>query len=122
MKIWLAVLPVLLLASAPGRAETVTCHITYGGETRIFQAAPTSSPYTVPVVEIGSYFLFKLVFEARTAIKTYVYADREGGPVPLHQATFTWPPLNSGAHGFSGLHFVYEPVRDGELEYWCEFR
>lgn len=117
MRLWLAV---LLLISSVARAETVVCRVTYGGETHIIRAEPTTSPYVVPVVAIGSYFLFKLVFEERTAIKTYVYADRENGPVPLHQASFAWPPLNSGAHGFSGLHFVYEPVRDGELEYWCQ--
>lgn len=118
MKSWLAAL--LLLTGSVVRAETAVCHITYGGETRLIRAAPTQTPYTVPAVPIGSYFLFKLVFEARTAIKTYAYADRESGPAPLHQATFAWPAINSGPHGFSGLHFVYEPVRDGELEYWCE--
>lgn len=122
MKAWLAA---LLLASSLARAETVACHVTYGGQTRILLATPTDSPHTVPVVEVGSYFLFKLAFEARTAIKTYVYADRDGaggGPVPLHQAIFAYPSFNRGPHGFSGLHFVYEPVRDGELEYWCELR
>jgi len=117
MKYWLAA---ILLISSVVRAETVACHVTYGGETRIIRAEPTNAPYTVPTLQIGSYFLFKLVFEARTAIKTYAYADRESGPVPLHQATFAWPQINRGLHGFSGLHFVYEPVRDGELEYWCE--
>lgn len=119
MKIWL--LAVLSLP-AVAQAETVACHVTYGGETRLIEAAPAATPYTVPTLGIGSYFLFKLIFEARTAIKTYVYADLESGPVPLHQATFSYPPRNTGQHGFSGLHFVYEPVRDGELEYWCELR
>jgi hypothetical protein len=115
-------LAALLLASAAAQAQVAVCHVDYGGETRRVEARPTSEPYQVPTVEMGSYFLFRLVFERGVAIKTYVYADRDSGPVPLHQATFDWPPLNTGAHGFSGLHHVYEPVRDGELRYWCELR
>ncbi len=113
-------LAIFLLLCSSVHAETVACHVTYGGETRTLEAQPVSDPYTVPTVQVGSYFLFKLVFEDRTVIKTTVYADRDSGPTPLHQGIFTWPPINSGPHGFTGLHFVYEPVRDGELEYWCE--
>lgn len=117
--------PLLLAFAAAAQAQTVTCHVTYGGETRQFAAGPTTTPLTVPTFEVGSYFLFRLVFEARSAIKTYVYADstdKDSPPRPLHQAIFPWPPPVTGPYGFSGLHFVYEPVRDGELEYWCELR
>ncbi len=115
-----AIIAALLLMSTPVHVETVACHVTYGGETRLLRAASTALLYNVPVVPIGSYFLFKLVFEERIAIKTYVYADRDTGPRPLHQAVFAYPPINAGINGFSGKHFVYEPVRDGEMEYWCE--
>lgn len=111
---------VLQLAGPFALAETATCHITYGGETRQITAAPTDFPHAVPTVQVGSYFLFRLVFEADTAIKTYIYADRDEGPWPLHQAIYTYPPTAAGRHGFTGLNFVYEPLRDGELEYWCE--
>jgi len=117
MKHWLLT---AVMFSAVAQAETVVCHLTYGGEIRHVRAVPTTMPYSVPVEQIGSYFLFKLVFEERTAIKSYVYADRDAGPLPLHQATFTWPLVNVGPYGFTGRHLVYEPVRDGELEYWCE--
>lgn len=113
----------LLLASlwiACAQADTAVCHVTYGGETRLIAAAPTHTPLAVPTTQIGSYFLFRLVFEARTAIKIYVYGDRDDTPFPLHQAIHPWPPATAIRHGFTGLHFVYEPVRDGELEYWCE--
>jgi hypothetical protein len=102
-------------------AASVACHVDYGGETRRIEARPTALPYAVPTIQIGSYFLFRLVFEQETAIKTYVYADKDDiGPVPLHQASFPWPVTNQPRHGFSGLHHVYEPVRDGELKFWCE--
>lgn len=113
--------PLLLLIFCSGaHAQTAACHITYGGETHTISASRTMQPYTAPTVAVGSYFLFRLVFE-ETAIKTYVYADRDSGPQPLHQGH--WPvPASAGQAGFSGRHRVYEPVRDGELEYWCELR
>jgi hypothetical protein len=109
--------------SAAARAEMVVCHIDYGGETRRIEAHPTTTPLTVPTVQIGSYFLFRLVYEKGAAIKTTVYADQDDGPLPLHQAVFPHPVRKTrGKPGFSGLHFVYEPIRDGELEFWCERR
>ena len=115
---------VLLTTLLAGKAfADVTCHVDYGGETRRIVAAPTATPLAVPVEPVGSYFLFRLVVERQTAVKVYVYADREpaqGGPLPLHQASFTWPLVHGSAHGFTGLHHVYEPVRDGELSFWCE--
>lgn len=114
--------PALLLAVAlHAQARPVVCHVDYGGETRRIAARPVASPYAVPAVEIGSYFLFRLVVEADGTAKTYVHANRDDlGPVPLHQATFPPRRPRTGPHGFSGLHFVYEPVRDGELKFWCE--
>lgn len=118
----------LLLFGSSTHAATVACHITYGGETRTVQAVAVTTPYSVPVIQVGSYFLFRLVFQDQpkdhAAIKTYIYADADRGasPVPLHQAIFPYPPSQAGRYGFSGLHFVYEPLRDGELQYWCEMK
>jgi hypothetical protein len=56
------------------------------------------------------------------SVKVYVYADRDEGASPIHQATWAYPPMHGGTHGFTGRHAVYEPLRDGELEYWCEMR
>ena len=55
------------------------------------------------------------------SIKIYTYADHDEGLVPIHQAAHAYPPPGKGEsnHGFTGLHFVYEPLRDGELQYWC---
>ena len=107
-------------------AESVVCHLNYGGETRHIKAQPTTTPYTIAATPIGSYFLFRIVFRQEPAdlagIKLYTYADRDSGPLIIHQANYPYPPANSTAtvNGFSGLNFVYEPVRDGELQYWCE--
>lgn len=115
----------LAFAALTAQAEDAYCHYLYGGETRTLRASPGESPYTVPAITVGSYFRFRVVIEAEprelAALKTYVYADRDDGPVLIHQGIFPWPVSEGPAQrfGFSGLHRVYEPVRDGELEYWC---
>ncbi|HEX5393878.1 MAG TPA: hypothetical protein VFW68_11370 [Rhodocyclaceae bacterium] len=122
-----AALAAVLIGAAPAMAaeprEQVACHYTYGGETRVLRADPVASPYGVGTTQVGSYFLFRVVFQTQPAdqpsIKVYTYADGDDGPVPIHQATYAYPPASSGAHGFTGLQRVYEPLRDGELEYWC---
>jgi len=105
-------------------AEEVVCHVDYGGEQQVLRAAPTRDPYVVTPVAVGSYFLFRVVFEhpsrAFHGIKITTFADREDGPVPLHVAHFPHPVAKGGRFGFTGEQFVYEPVRDGELRYWCK--
>ncbi|GAB3242142.1 hypothetical protein [Chitinimonas naiadis] len=121
----LLVLALLLAAGTARAAETVNCHVSYGGEVRLLQAEPVDTPYPLPATAIGSYFLFRPVFErsptAQAAIKLYTYADRDEGAVPIHQASFPYPLRQApGRYGFTGLQTVYEPMRDGELQYWCE--
>ena len=110
----------LALALPAGAAEQILCHVEYGGETREVRAAPVSSPYTVAPTAIGSYFLFRVVFERTGSVKLYTYADREQGPVPIHVAEYQRRDLRPGRHGFTGVQTVYEPMRDGELKYRCE--
>jgi hypothetical protein len=126
----------LALASNAGHApEAVLCHYTYGGETLTLTASPVTTPYRVEPVAVGSYFQLRVVFQkhpAETAgIKIYTYADREPSPVMIHQASYPYPPRAQGhktqkgrglPFGFTGQQIVYEPIRDGELEYWCEWR
>jgi hypothetical protein len=115
----------LALLALPVLAETLLCELTYGGETHLLQAQPVSSPYPVAVQRVGSYFLFRMVFQKEppdlAAIKLYVFSDRDGGPAPIHQATHPYPPpASSSSYGFTGLNHVHEPIRDGELQYWCK--
>ena len=113
---------------ASADAEEVVCHYTYGGETRQLSTVPVDSAYAVKAIEVGSYFRLRIVFRNRpadlAAIKVYSYADRDDGPVLVHQATYPYPPVagKNAAYGFSGLQAVYEPVRDGEMQYWCEWK
>ena len=115
----------LLFLPAAAHAEQVVCHYTYGGETKQLAALPVASPYAVQDIAIGSYFHFRVVFQKQpadlAAIKVYTYTERDEGLLLIHQATYPYPPTGRTArYGFSGLHFVYEPMGDGELQYWCE--
>ncbi|MBU0593037.1 MAG: hypothetical protein KKH74_04775 [Gammaproteobacteria bacterium] len=119
----------MLLASiSTVNAEQVVCHYTYGGETQVLAAQPAKSPYAEKGIKVGSYFQFRLVFQNEpanmAAIKIYTYVDRDEGPTLIHQANFPYLPQRHVAnpYGFTGLHFVYEPVRDSELQYWCEMK
>jgi len=127
MRLVFPVLAVLFFAAPASAsvADKVACYYTYGGETKTLTAFPVDSPYGVGDIAVGSYFRFRLVFQNQpaesAAVKVYTYADRDEGPVLIHQASFPYPLAKGAAsrYGFSGLHFVYEPVRDGELQYWC---
>lgn len=114
------------LAQAAPAAESVACHLTYGGNTQTIEAHPAASPYTVAPVEIGSYTLFRIVFRTQPAdlasIKLYAYGNYDDGRPLSHQATYSYPPTAGRSHGFTGLIRVYEPRYGGELEYWCELR
>ncbi len=126
-----ALLGALLLGAATARAgtgEMVACHVTYGGETKIVEAGPSDSPYTVAPIKFGSYLQFRIVFLREPAdlasIKLYTHAqhdDIDGRPL-IHQATYAYPPVPAGRYGFSGLNHVYEPRYGLVLDYWCELR
>lgn len=113
-------------AVAPEHQEVV-CHVSYGGENQVITAPPVSSPYAVKGVEVGSFFLFRVVNQTTppdlASVKVYTYANHDTGAAPIHQAQFSAAEVARrpvpGGYGFTGLHWVYEPVRDGELRYWC---
>ena len=122
-----AVVSSLLLVSAPiAQADTVACHLTYGGETRTVESAPTASPYAGVPTAIGSFFLFRIVFVREPAdlarINLYTHADLGEAPIPLQHASHPYPVRNQDRYGFTGLQRIYEPKRESELIYWCELR
>jgi hypothetical protein len=122
------ILALLALGCSLAQAETVDCHVSYGGETQTLHATPATHAYGAAPTAIGSYFLFRAVFERTppglAAIKLYTYADHNPpqGATLLHQADYLYPPPRNGRYGFTGLQRVYEPIRDGELQYWCGLR
>lgn len=132
LKPLLGLLPILALSHSLAYAEAVDCHVNYGGETQVISATPTAAPYEVAPIAIGSLFLFRMVVQRTPpglgAVKVYTYVDRDPpqGATLVHQAEYLYPPLTSAAkhsrYGFTGLQRVYEPLRDGELQYWCVWK
>lgn len=120
----------LLAIAAPAVAgERVVCHVSYGGQTQRIEASPVATPYTERTHVVGSFFRFRVVFRTDPAdlasIKIYTYADHDTGPALLHQASHAYSPETSrrgGPEGFTGRQSVYEPIRDSELNYWCELK
>lgn len=115
----------LLACATPARADSVRCHIVYGGEDFTIDAAPTTTPYRVAGQKIGRYFEFRAVYvaapERDAAINLYVSGVVTGDAVPIHQAKHRPPFIAGGSrYGFTGLNFVYEPTKGSELQYWCE--
>lgn len=119
-----AVLALGMLGNVAWANPQLVCHYNYGGEDQVVRSTPETNVYSGKPIEIGSYFLFRPVFDATpgyAAIKLYTYVNRDEGPALIHQASYAYPQEtgNRGAHGFTGLQKVYEPVRDSELIYWC---
>ena len=115
----------LLLAAGPALADSVTCHIIYGGENFTVAAQPTGDPYHVKGEKIGRYFEFKAAYVTEpadlAALSVYVYAMSSGEPVLIHQVKFPVDVTNAAKPwGFTGFHYVYEPSKSSELQYWCE--
>jgi hypothetical protein len=113
------------LLATPSFADSVSCHIIYGGENFSVVAQPTDDPYHVEGRKIGRYFEFKAAYVTQpadlAAISVYVYATSSGESVLIHQVKFAAGVTNSAAPwGFTGFHYIYEPSKSSELQYWCE--
>ncbi|HEV7608724.1 MAG TPA: hypothetical protein VGO61_15380 [Steroidobacteraceae bacterium] len=110
--------------AAPAAADSVSCHIIYGGENFPVLARPTDDPYSVKGQKIGRYFEFKVAYVTSpadlSAISVYVYATSSGESVLVHQAKYPVAIKNAAAWGFTGFNYVYEPSKSSELQYWCE--
>ena len=121
---WLCVGLMGLSIPAFAAQTRASCHVTYGGVTNTQAVMPTTSPYQVPARQVGSFFKFRVVWvqapEADAGFHVYVYADDPDGPILVQQASYPAFSPTRSEHGFTGLQRVYEPRRDGELQYWCE--
>lgn len=107
----------------PLKANELVCHYDYGGEVTALPVAPTTAPYAVPAIKIGSFFKFRVVWQTApadlAAVHVYVYLDAPDAPTLLQQGTWVFSVDHPTGTGFTGLQRVYEPVRGSELQYWC---
>jgi hypothetical protein len=111
-----ALVACLGLAALPAQALNVQCHVNYGGEDRVLQSPPTATPLAAPSVEVGSYFLLRLVNTLtathQPAFKVYVYAAHDSGPATI-QATSHSPRAGAPRQRFRRLHRRAARVRTG---------
>ena len=117
----------LSILTAPALADSVTCHIIYGGENFTVSGQPTADPYSVRGEKIGRYFEVKVSYVTEpaelAALSIYVYATASGDSVLIHQAKYPAGIANApGRWGFTGFNYVYEPSKSSEIQYWCEKR
>jgi hypothetical protein len=120
-------LAMLCACAGPANADSVACHIIYGGENFTVSAHPTRDPYAVRGEKIGRYFEVKVAYVTEpaefAAMSVYVYGVSSGEPVLIHQAKYAAEVANApGRWGFTGFNYVYEPSKSSELQYWCEKR
>ena len=118
LAIWL---PSTVFAAPP----LLRCEINQGGESYIAEFFPTSDPYTVAAKDIGGRFRLKVVMMQKEQvieyIKIYTYYQEQSPPVLLHVAKYT-PPFRQNQTSFAGLtgvHFIYSPGLERELQYGC---
>src|SRR6185295_1040421 len=114
-----------LASTAPAFADSVVCHVIYGGENFTVTGQPTPDPYTVKGEKIGRYFEVKVSYVTApanlAALSIYVYSTASGESVLVHQAKYPATVSNApGPWGFTGFNYVYEPSKSSELQYWCE--
>lgn len=110
-------------SAPPASAGAVRCHIAFAGATRSFTIAPTAHTTAPEPLLHGASFVLEVLNrlppEPGAGFKVRTLGAWGSQPVLLHQAWYLHT-ATSGAHGFTGLQVVREPVRGHELAYWCE--
>ena len=105
-------------------SHLLQCDVTYAGLTHKLKATPTQDPYSVPAVDIGGRFFFKMVLTEQQSklehVLIYAYLDQQPRPVLLQQAKYSGPFLNSTKpYALTGEQRVYGGPVERELIYSC---
>ena len=105
-------------------SHVVACAVSYGGETKLLEFAPTQNPYAVKAIDIAGRFAFKAVYVRKpwlaASIHVYAYRATSSGPRLLQEGKYAPPFATTGdpRYGFTGRQLVYSNDQR-ELEYWC---
>ncbi len=117
-------LPVACLAFPSMAGHLLQCDVSYAGTTYKLKATPTKDPYSVPTVDIGGRFFFKMVLtEANSKLEhvlIYAYFDQQPRPILLQQAKYSGPfPNSPQPYALTGEQRVYGGPVERELIYSC---
>ncbi|MBU3646730.1 MAG: hypothetical protein FGM56_01445 [Limnohabitans sp.] len=115
-----------LSASVSAETRTLSCEVTYAGQTQLISVAPTRSPYDQAAVAISNRFRFKAVHvqgeDVTPRIGIYVYLETERQPL-LIQHVLLQPPYPQAPMGsrvdLLGEQRLYAGPLERELIYRC---
>ena len=125
---------VLTVASTPALscptnsdyAISLTCHVTYAGETQKIEVCPTFDPYGQEAVNIGHRFLFKAVHvndkNLNPRIGIYVYFGDKQSPLLIQHVQIRPPSAklqNGDTVDLIGEQHLYAGPLERELIYRC---
>ena len=100
------------------------CDVSYAGTTYKLKATPTQDPYSVPTVDIGGRFFFKMVLTESNSklehVLIYAYLDQQPRPTLLQQVKYAGPfPNSPKPYALTGEQRVYGGPVERELIYSC---
>lgn len=111
-----------ILPSVAG--HLLQCDVSYAGTTYKLKATPTQDPYSVPTVDIGGRFFFKMVLAETNSklehVLIYAYLDQQPRPTLLQQVKYAGPfPNSPKPYALTGEQRVYGGPVERELFYSC---
>jgi hypothetical protein len=100
------------------------CDVSYAGTTYKLKATPTQDPYSVPTVDIGGRFFFKMVLTETNSklehVLIYAYLDQQPRPTLLQHVKYAGPfPNAPKPYALTGEQRVYGGPVERELIYSC---
>lgn len=120
-----ALLACALLPLAVTAAPLLRCQIEQGNKTFQLDFAPVDDPYRVKAVDINGRFSFKAVVIGDATrvdyIKLYTYSQLRRQPMLMHEVKYLAPVAvpEPAPASLTGVHFVYSPRLERELQYGC---
>lgn len=111
-----------ILPSVAG--HLLQCDVSYAGTTYKLKATPTQDPYSVPSIDIGGRFFFKMVLTETNSklehVLIYAYLDQQPRPTLLQQVKYAGPfPNSPKPYALTGEQRVYGGPVERELIYSC---
>ncbi len=114
-----------VLAHETSVQPELRCKVTYASTTVSLQTHIVADPYSVPETDIEGRFRFKAVMVGKPGkidyIKLYAYLQRDGGDIPVHQASYTGPfAYSPQVYKLTPDNLLYAGELERILQYACD--
>lgn len=110
-------------------APLLRCKIEQSGATFLVESSPRLDPYSVAAVAINKNFRFKAVVIGNEKkidyVKIYAYDMGKRQPILLHEAKYMAPLVQTAQAAelapfqLTGMHYLYSPDLNREMQYGC---